>query len=158
MRLAPLLALLGLVGCAATPRSPTAASLPPTAGQRIAAIAQSQLGQPYRFGGDGPEGFDCSGLAQYVYQRLGIAVPRTAREQRQRSAALDRSELLAGDLVFFTMGPRLLVDHVGVYVGDGRFVHAPRPGSPVRLSRIDDQAYARRFAGGARFWEATFVR
>jgi cell wall-associated NlpC family hydrolase len=159
--------LLGLVGCASAPRVP-APSTPQvavpkpgsalTSGERLAAIASSQLGQPYRFGGDGPEGFDCSGLVQYVHQQLGIAVPRTAREQRQGSAALDRSELLAGDLVFFTMGPRLLVDHVGVYVGDGRFVHAPRAGSPVRLSRIDDRTYARRFAGGARFWEAAFVR
>jgi cell wall-associated NlpC family hydrolase len=73
--------------------------------------------------------------------------------QRQQSGALDRSELAPGDLVFFTMGTPLRVDHVGIYVGDGHFVHAPRAGSPVRLSRIDDASYAARFAGGARYWQ-----
>lgn len=118
----------------------------------------AQLGQPYRYGGDGPQGFDCSGLTQYVHQQLGIVLPRTAVQQRQQGMPLDRDELQAGDLVFFTMGPRLLVDHVGIYVGDGRFVHAPRAGSPVRLSRIDDAAYARHFAGGARFWVPAVAR
>lgn len=162
-----LAALIGLVltGCAGGPRRmepvghPTSIKpAPEGAGDRVAALALAQLGQPYRFGGDGPEGFDCSGLAQYVHQQLGISLPRTAVQQRQQSIPLDRSELVAGDLVFFTMGPRLLVDHVGVYVGNGRFVHAPRAGSPVRLSRIDDSAYGRRFAGGARFWQAEPTR
>jgi cell wall-associated NlpC family hydrolase len=157
LRLAPLL-LAGLAACAS--RGPTTRQASPAelSGDRVASLASAQIGQPYRYGGEGVDGFDCSGLAQYVHQQLGIAVPRTAREQRQQSPALDRSELLAGDLVFFTMGPRLLVDHVGIYVGEGRFVHAPRAGSPVRLSRIDDAAYARRFAGGARFWEWPSVR
>jgi cell wall-associated NlpC family hydrolase len=159
--IAPALLLASLLtGCASAPRTPDAgpaphaitASTPLTEGDRIAALATGLIGQPYRYGGESPQGFDCSGLALYVHQQLGIAVPRTAVLQRQQSDALDRSELRAGDLVFFTMGARLLVDHVGIYVGDGRFVHAPRAGSPVRLSRIDDAAYGLRFAGGARYW------
>ena len=165
-RLAPLLALLGLVACATAPRLPNAprpptSTVPPppeSAGVRIAALATAQLGQPYRYGGDGTEGFDCSGLALYVHQQLGIGLPRTAREQRAQSGALDRSELQSGDLVFFTMGPRLLVDHVGIYVGEGRFVHAPRAGSPVRVARLDAPPFYRQFAGGARYWEAGNVR
>ena len=158
-RLAPLLTLLGLVGCASLPQG----SLPPqvettSPGARIAELAAAQLGQPYRYGGEGVEGFDCSGLALFVHQQLGIALPRTAREQRAQSAALDRSELQQGDLVFFTMGPRLLVDHVGVYVGEGRFIHAPRAGSPVRIARLDLSPFSRQFAGGARYWEARTVQ
>jgi murein DD-endopeptidase len=156
-----LLAGLLLVGCASTPPTRQAPSQPvslatpaTTPGQRLAALAAAQLGQPYRFGGDDPDGFDCSGLVLFVHQQLGISVPRTAAQQRLQSAALDRTELQAGDLVFFTMGPRLIVDHVGIYVGEGRFVHAPRAGSPVRLSRIDEGGYRQRFAGGARFWSA----
>jgi cell wall-associated NlpC family hydrolase len=160
--LAPALLLLWvLAGCAGAPRAPDAGALPqaiaPSAslsqGDRIAALATGLIGQPYRYGGEGLQGFDCSGLALYVHQQLGIAVPRTAVLQRQQAGALDRRELLAGDLVFFTMGVHLLVDHVGIYVGDGRFVHAPRAGSPVRLSRIDDAVYGLRFAGGARYWQ-----
>jgi cell wall-associated NlpC family hydrolase len=156
----PALLLLALAGCATAPRlTPSLAAPQPVApaavtrGDRIAALATSLLGQPYRYGGDSLQGFDCSGLTLYVHQQLGIAVPRTAVLQRQQSGALDRSELEPGDLVFFTMGAPLRVDHVGIYVGDGRFVHAPRAGSPVRLSRIDDASYAARFAGGARYWQ-----
>jgi cell wall-associated NlpC family hydrolase len=160
--LVPALLLLALAGCATAPRPAPApahaASLPVAAaavtrGDRIAALATGLLGQPYRYGGDSIQGFDCSGLTLYVHQQLGIAVPRTAVLQRQQSEALDRSELEPGDLVFFTMGAALRVDHVGIYVGDGRFVHAPRAGSSVRLSRIDDASYAARFAGGARYWQ-----
>ena len=129
----------------------------PSRGERLAQLAQALLGQPYRYGGDGPTGFDCSGLALYVHEQLGLGLPRTAVEQRQQSLPLDRSELLAGDLVFFTLGRRLLVDHVGIYVGEGRFIHAPRAGSPVRLSRLDDRYYAPRFAGGGRYWDAAAV-
>ena len=159
-RLVPLFALLGLVACATAPRLPTSSvSLPAeSAGARIAALATAQLGQPYRYGGDGAEGFDCSGLALYVHQQLGIGLPRTAREQRAQSAALDRSELQSGDLVFFTMGPLLMVDHVGIYLGEGRFVHAPRAGSPVGVARLDVLPFSSRFAGGARYWVAGNVR
>ena len=121
-------------------------------GVTLASLATAQVGLPYRYGGDTPQGFDCSGLAVYVHEQLGIALPRTALLQRQQSAPLDRSELMAGDLVFFTMGRRTLVDHVGIYVGDGRFVHAPRAGTTVRVSAIDEPNYAPRFAGGGRYW------
>lgn len=159
-RLAALLVLAGLVGCVSAPRTaprarvpvPAIEAAPSAAGGRIAALASAQLGQPYRYGGDGPEGFDCSGLVLYVHRQAGINVPRTTMLQRQRTAALDRSELRAGDIVFFTLGPRLVVDHVGIYLGDGRFIHAPHAGATVRVARLDDGVFRRGFAGGARFW------
>lgn len=132
---------------------PAVSAVAETLGERLSQLARAQLGQPYRYGGDGPGGFDCSGLALYVHGQLGVGLPRTAIEQRQQSLPLDRSELQPGDLVFFTLGRRLLVDHVGIYVGEGRFIHAPRAGSPVRLSSLDDRYYAPRFAGGGRYWE-----
>ena len=137
-----------------TVEPPAVTAVAPTLGERLAQLARAQLGQPYRYGGNGPSGFDCSGLALYVHGQLGVGLPRTAIEQRQQSLPLDRSELQAGDLVFFTLSRRLLVDHVGIYVGEGRFIHAPRAGSPVRLSSLDDRYYAPRFAGGGRYWEA----
>jgi cell wall-associated NlpC family hydrolase len=157
------LALLLLVSaCATPPRPPAHHGDPPNTvvgavpersrGDALAALASAQLGQPYRYGGDSPQGFDCSGLALFVHQQLGLELPRTALQQRQESPPLDQADLLPGDLVFFTMGPRLLVDHVGIYIGQARFVHAPRAGSPVRIGTLQDRSFARRFAGGGRYW------
>jgi cell wall-associated NlpC family hydrolase len=157
------LALLLLVSACATAPRPHAHPVDQTntqvgavpernRGHAVAELASAQLGQPYRYGGDSPQGFDCSGLALFVHQQLGLELPRTALQQRQESLPLDQADLLPGDLVFFTMGPRLLVDHVGIYVGQARFVHAPRAGSPVRIGNLQDRAFVRRFAGGGRYW------
>lgn len=154
--------LLLLSACATAPGPMTGhADLPDTQrqvvpersrGDAVAELASAQLGQPYRYGGNSPQGFDCSGLALFVHQQLGLDLPRTALQQRQESVPLDQADLLPGDLVFFTMGPRLLVDHVGIYVGQARFVHAPRAGSPVRIGNLKDRSFALRFAGGGRYW------
>jgi cell wall-associated NlpC family hydrolase len=149
-RLAGFLLLASLMQAAA---GQDAAPPPPPAGQVVAEAAQQQLGRPYRMAGDSPGGFDCSGLARFAHALLGIELPRTAREQRVHSLPLDRAELQPGDLVFFTTGRQLLVNHVGVYLGDGRFVHAPRHGSPVRVARLDEPWFKRRFAGGGRYWD-----
>jgi cell wall-associated NlpC family hydrolase len=152
-----LLALVLLLSACATAPRPLAQAVPAaerSRGEAVAELATAQLGQPYRYGGDSPQGFDCSGLALFVHQELGLALPRTALQQRQDSLPLDQTDLLPGDLVFFTMGPRLLVDHVGIYVGNERFVHAPRAGSPVRIASLADRTFARRFAGGGRYWTA----
>jgi hypothetical protein len=111
--------------------------------------AFSLLGAPYKFGGSGPTAFDCSGLVQFVYDELGIDVPRTAAEQYRAVTPVKLAELEPGDLVFFkTHGSK--VSHVGIYAGSNRFVHAPMTGRPIELRALDDKYYSRRFAGGGR--------
>lgn len=113
--------------------------------------ALGELGRRYRYGGDTREGFDCSGLASYVHALEGFAIPRTAAAQYAAGRRVGAGELRAGDLVFFSFDRRN-VDHVGVYVGNGEFVHAPGAGSRVRRARIDATWYAQRYAGAARWW------
>ncbi len=110
--------------------------------------ALSVLGEPYRFGGDAPGGFDCSGLIHYAYRQVGMNVPRTAAEQYRYADWLHLDRLEPGDLVFFRL--QGTVSHVGMYIGDGRMVHAPSTGSNVRIDRVRDRFWRARYAGGAR--------
>ncbi|MBA2239595.1 MAG: C40 family peptidase [Lysobacter sp.] len=110
-------------------------------GGAITSVLQSAmalLGTPYRWGGTTPDnGFDCSGLVSYVFRNaLGIELPRVSRDMAKSGELItDRAKLAAGDLVFF--GRRGRVDHVGIYVGDGQFVHAPSTGKDVMVSSLD---------------------
>ena len=130
----------------------------PTTSSRIKSVLQrafSLLGTPYRWGGTSPEGgFDCSGLVGYVFRTIGIDLPRVSRSMaNEGTAVVDRTALAEGDLVFF--GKRGRVDHVGIYIGEGKFLHAPRTGRDVTVSSMDSgywsQKYlqARRLATGA---------
>lgn len=108
--------------------------------------ALALLGTPYRWGGSDPDkGFDCSGLVGYVFRNaLGIELPRVSRDMARRGELVaDRAKLAAGDLVFF--GRKGRVDHVGIYVGDGRFVHAPSRGKDVTVSSLDQGYWSGRF-------------
>jgi len=122
---------------------------PDASPSRIEALlrrAMGLLGTPYRWGGTSPDsGFDCSGLVNYVFRTaLGIELPRVSRDMASNGEKVDRSAMVAGDLVFFgRRGKR--VDHVGIYVGDGQFVHAPRTGRDVTVSRLDTGYWAGRF-------------
>ena len=156
-------ALLLLAGCApfrpGLPSEPSARERPAAAqgeGADIARAAREQVGLPYRYGGNDPRrGFDCSGLVAYVHDQEGIAVPRTAASQYAAARKVDRDELLPGDLVFFRLEPgRGQVTHVGVYVGQGRFVHAPQSGRDVGEASLDEPYYRERFAGAGRFYDA----
>jgi cell wall-associated NlpC family hydrolase len=129
----------------------------PTTSSRIKTVLQrafALLGTPYRWGGTSPErGFDCSGLVGYVFRTIGIDLPRVSRAMAQEGTAVaDRAALAEGDLVFF--GRRGRVDHVGIYIGDGKFLHAPRTGRDVTVSNLTtgywSQKYleARRLAAG----------
>jgi cell wall-associated NlpC family hydrolase len=126
----------------------------PTAGElrRAAALqARHAVGVPYHYGGASREtGFDCSGLVVHVYERAwGLAVPRGTGRQRHAGRAVKRSQLLPGDLVFYNTRHRPF-SHVGIYLGDGQFVHAPRPGQRVRIERIDNPYWSARFSGARR--------
>lgn len=114
--------------------------------------AISLVGTPYRYGGNTPKsGFDCSGLVDYVFRTVaGIALPRTADEiSRMRAQKVRRSQLESGDIVLFhTEGRR--IGHVGIYVGKGRFVHAPNTGGTVRLDYLDSSYWNKHYAGARR--------
>lgn len=127
----------------------TGAKPEPEQASRVSVLLQRAmglLGTPYRWGGTSPDsGFDCSGLVNYVFRTaLGIELPRVSREMAGNGTLVDRASLAVGDLVFFgRRGKR--VDHVGIYVGDGQFVHAPRSGRDVTVSRMDTGYWAGRF-------------
>lgn len=109
------------------------------------------IGINYRFGGTNPEtGLDCSGFVQVVFKdAMGILLPRSAREQSEVGAAVDRQELKAGDLVFFNTMRRAF-SHVGIYLGDNRFMHAPRTGAEVRIEDMRQSYWLQRYNGARR--------
>lgn len=149
---AAMLALVLLSACASGPRHAPEPSRAQTVGERIAATALAQLGRPYRYGGYGPEAFDCSGLVHFAHAAQGIAVPRTTGEQFRAASRVKESRLEAGDLLFFRFDKGNKVSHVAIYTGGGRFVHAPRSGRPVETGRLDDPAYRRHLAGMGRLF------
>jgi cell wall-associated NlpC family hydrolase len=127
------------------------AEVEPTAGEKIVSIAAEMIGTPYRYGGETPKaGFDCSGLVFYSFERMGLKVPRTAADQRKAAERVDRSDLEPGDLVFFRSS-KGRVDHVGIYAGEGRFIHAPNSGSVVSYAYLDDPYYRSHFVSAGRF-------
>jgi len=150
-----LLAALLAAVAACTPFQPGAPAGPATAdrGQALLQAAQSRIGAPYRYGGAGPDAFDCSGLVTYAHSQLGIAVPRTAAQQFAAAIPVTRRDLQPGDLVFFRLAGRD-VSHVGIYAGDNRFVHAPQRGGKVRMASLEDDWYRQRYAGAGRFYPA----
>lgn len=113
-------------------------------------LAQQYLGTPYVWGGESPKGFDCSGLLQYVWARQGVNIPRTTYDQFQSGTQIPRSRLRPGDAVFFTgSDPKNgLPGHVGMYIGNGRFIEAPGSGKVVRISRL---AGRKDFVGARRY-------
>jgi cell wall-associated NlpC family hydrolase len=114
--------------------------------------AMGLIGTPYRFGGTTPQrGFDCSGFTSYVFREsLGLELPRTANDQFAAAGRpVDKAALSAGDLVFFRQG-RGRIDHVGIYVGEGRFIHSPSRGGRVRIDALTAPHWTRSFQGAKR--------
>ena len=150
-----------LTGCAMLAKEPvpigerpTAIERPPLSerppgdaamGQEIAALARRHVGAPYRWGGSSPSGFDCSGLVRYVYAQVGVSLPHNAAKQYRLGAPVAREELEPGDLVFFDR-----LRHNGIYVGDGRFIHARQTGRGVNIASLDDGWYASHWVGARR--------
>ncbi|MBM3276358.1 MAG: C40 family peptidase, partial [Candidatus Sericytochromatia bacterium] len=118
-------------------------------GAAAAKEALTYQGTPYLFGGNGRNGIDCSGLVQQVFKKQGINLPRTAAEQAKAGQEVPRDQLQAGDLVYFKNTYKPGVSHIGIYLGDGKFVHAPKTGDVVKVSNLDD-AYYQKHWGGAR--------
>ena len=123
----------------------------PAAANAVLMRAISLVGTPYRYGGNTPEGgFDCSGLVNYVYSdMLALRLPRTSRQLSEyQGPRIAPGSLAPADLVFF--GDRGQVSHVGIYVGEGRFVHAPSTGGTVRLDRLDGSWWREHYTGARR--------
>lgn len=143
-------------GCASG-RGPTggAQRLPVrgVAGSQVIARAAAYTGTGYRAGGTGPAGFDCSGFVQFVFAELGVPLPRTVHHQYDVGRRVKDAALRAGDLVFFrTEGSR--VSHVGIWSGDGAFIHAPNARSRVRRDPLIEGSYwGKRYAGARRVIE-----
>lgn len=134
-----------LAACGSPPRAPGGGLYRPlteSQARDIAIHALGLVGTPYRFGGNTPEGgFDCSGLIHYVYHsRAGLAPPRTVAQLAGFGQAVGAGELRTGDLVVFGAGQP---SHAGIFVGEGRFVHAPSRGGTVRLDRLDGPHWSR---------------
>ena len=150
--------ILLIAACSSTPRLPRSPQTQDQQGTAIAQAAMKLVGTPYEFGGADEHGFDCSGLAVYVHEAVGLDIPRTARDQERAARPVPLSELRPGDLVFFRIdgksgGKRgAVVNHVGIYTGDRRFVHAPRRGEVVAYASLDDPYFRKRFVRAGRFW------
>ena len=138
------LIVLVLGGCSSAPRQAELG-----AGAGAAQHALSMQGKPYRPGGNSPRGFDCSGLVQYSYARVNMRLPRNTEGLWSSSRAVPKTEIRPGDLLFFHQeGKRN--SHVGIYVGNNRFVHAPSSGKQVSTASLGDRYWNQHFAGARR--------
>ena len=146
--LLPLFACMLLAtGCASTP----IADAPGSARHREASkIAASMVGKPYRYGGNTPQGFDCSGLVYFSFKRAGMDVPRSTKTQRGKSQKVSVSGLARGDLLFFNQDGKYS-SHVGIYIGDKRFVHAPSSGKRVRVDSLTETYWQKHLVDTRRF-------
>ena len=134
-----------IVGISAiAPQSDTIVAPPPTYGG-VVAIALSQLGTPYVWGGAAPGGFDCSGLVMWAYSQVGVSLPHSTYALFALGVPVSRDQLAPGDLVFFDG-----IGHVGIYIGGNEFVHAPHTGDVVKISSLDDPWYSGTYVGARR--------
>jgi cell wall-associated NlpC family hydrolase len=129
------LAALALAACASAPA--TRVESPPAPAERAAAHALKMVGKPYRYGGASPStGFDCSGLVQFSFRQAGVVLPRSTEDQLRATTRVRTSSIRRGDLLFFDEEGKKK-SHVAIYLGDGRFVHAPSSGKHVRTDKLD---------------------
>jgi cell wall-associated NlpC family hydrolase len=146
-----LLPLAWLAGCAnqdvygparTTPSVVNRGAQAPKPGFSVAELAMDMIGTPYRYGGANPkQGFDCSGLVFYTFSQTGLSIPRTSQAQFKAARKISIEQADRGDLVFFQDQEKL--SHVGIYLGDGRFVHAPASGRSVSVASLAEPYYQR---------------
>lgn len=127
-----------------------APALSNTAADLIVQEARESIGTPYRFARQSEESTDCAGLVRRVAAVAGISMPRTSRAQYRTGRAISIKDLQPGDLVFFKNTYRMGISHVGIYIGDGEFIHAASRQKRVGIARLDVGYFARRFAGARR--------
>jgi hypothetical protein len=121
-------------------------------GSIAARTAERFVGIPYRWGGNTVvDGMDCSGFTRAVYNLCGVNIPRTSMEQFKVGQSVNKDELTDGDLVFFG-GSENHITHVGIYVGNNRFVHAPKRGDDIKISSITENGFAKRYIGARRYF------
>ncbi len=121
-------------------------------GAIAARTAERFVGIPYRWGGENVvDGMDCSGFVRAVYNLCGLSIPRTSRDQFKAGETVAKEDLQDGDLVFFGSSEDA-INHVGIYVGNGNFVHAPRRGEEIRITSVDDSYFEKRFVGARRYF------
>jgi cell wall-associated NlpC family hydrolase len=146
------LSLAGCAGSAGVRTKPGAVSsskqVPASVAERAAVIALQQVGAAYRYGGASPAGFDCSGLVQYSYREAGKKLPRTTGQLWDSAGTVAYDDLQVGDLLFFRFDGKM--SHVGIYVGEERFVHAPSTGKRVSVDSLDAEFYRRALIRGGR--------
>ena len=139
-------ALAPAVEAAVAPSSePSIPAAPAARYGGVVGIAMQYLGVPYVWGGASPSGFDCSGFSMYVFAKIGVSLPHYAASQYGMGTAVSRDQLQAGDLVFFNG-----LSHMGIYIGGGQFIHAPRSGDVVKISSLSESWYARTWVGARR--------
>ncbi len=126
-------------------QAPAAGSI----GEQIVAFAEQFLGTPYVWAGSSPSGFDCSGFVSYVFKNFGYTVNRTAASMYSNGVAVDKSELQIGDAVFFASSSES-IGHVGIYIGDGEFIHSSSGCGYVTISGLDESYYSRMYVGARR--------
>lgn len=153
-RVLPVLGLILVAGACAGPRvsreggalvkSPSPVEAGPARSATAARIATRYLGVPYVRGGASPAGFDCSGLVTHVFARVGVSLPHNAAQQYGYGTAVSRGRLEPGDLVFFTG-----LQHNGIYLGEGRFIHASKSAG-VKIAKLDDDWFRSRWVGARR--------
>ncbi|MEG1311855.1 MAG: SH3 domain-containing C40 family peptidase [Romboutsia sp.] len=121
-----------------------------TKASKVVDIAKKQIGKPYKWGAGGPNAFDCSGLTSYSYKNgANVKLPRSSREQAKVGKSVSKKDLQAGDLIFFSSGGSG-INHVGLYIGDSKMVHSPRPGENVRIDKINTGYYSRTYVSAKR--------
>ena len=156
--------ILIMTACSTTPPPKSSPSAERTArvhiepegtheGREVVMYALGLLERDYRFGGNNPDtGLDCSGMVGYIYQQaVGLKLPRSAAQIAQTGQEIGRAQLHPGDLVFFNTMNRPY-SHVGIYIGDNRFIHAPKRNSKISMTSLDNPYFSQRWNGGRRFF------
>lgn len=122
-------------------------------GERVVEKAKQYIGTPYVYGGSSPSGFDCSGFVKYIYSHFGVSLNRVAAAQSYNGYAVSADNMMPGDIICFaSYGGRGYINHVGIYVGNGQFIHSPRTGYTVCIETLAQSSYGNRIAGVRRIF------